>query len=261
MYFDVVIGNPPYQNGKNSQFYSKFLEKTVDLLKEGGYFSLLVPSKASLPTSKGYPFLKRLGWSVVEFNLESVFPWQGQTIALYSGVKGDNPPVIKVTCQGDTKEFSSNSVFPVHDVDFTVVSILNKFFAVEKKLGWVKLKKEPEGSYVYTARVAKGFSENKPKGGKYAFMSKVNECDEYFDGRFLLCESDEEATQYQWMLRQSRLYRFAVYCCTRAKFVPPLYWYLTPDLFEFTTNEQLYEAVNLTNEEIDYITEWNKIND
>lgn len=261
MYFNVVIGNPPYQNGKNSQFYAKFLSKTRELLAPGGYFSLLVPSKASLPTSKGYPLLKDLGWNSVEFNVESVFTWQGQTIALYSGLRGASEPVIRVSCGSLSKELPADSVFPVHNVDFTAISILNKFFAVEQKMGWKKLKEEPKGSYVYTARVAKGFSETRPKGGSYAFMSKVNECDEYFDGRFLLCKSDEEATQYQWMLRQSRLFRFAVYCCTRAKFVPPLFWSLTPDLAEFTSNEDLYNAIGLTPEEVNYIIEWNKTND
>ena len=261
MKFDVIIGNPPYQNGKNSQFYAKFLQAAERLLKDGGYFSLLTPSKASLPSSKSAPILKALGWNTVEFNMESFFTSQGQTIAKYSGVKGSTSESVAVICNGELKKFPTGSVFPVHEVDFTAIGILQKFFSHSKKLGWVKLKEEPKGNYVYTARVAKGFSETRPKGGKYAFVSHVNKCDEYFDGRFLSCKSKKQAEQYQWLLRQSRLYRFAVYCCTRAKFVPPLFWQLTPDLVEFTSNEELYNAVGLTPKEVDYITEWNKLND
>lgn len=48
MKFDVVIGNPPYQKKvgpkKTEAIWSKFVEKSFEICKEGGYVSLIHPS-------------------------------------------------------------------------------------------------------------------------------------------------------------------------------------------------------------------------
>jgi hypothetical protein len=48
MQFDVVLGNPPYQikvgDKKTEPIWNKFFHKSLSLLKEGGYMSLIHPS-------------------------------------------------------------------------------------------------------------------------------------------------------------------------------------------------------------------------
>jgi len=48
MKFDVVLGNPPYQlkvgNKKTEPLWNKFFHKSLSILKEGGYLSLIHPS-------------------------------------------------------------------------------------------------------------------------------------------------------------------------------------------------------------------------
>jgi methylase of polypeptide subunit release factors len=90
MQFDVVIGNPPYQKGKNSSFYVQFLKRAEEVLVPGGFFSMLVPSKAALISSKAQKFFTPLGLNLIEFGLESYFPHQGQPIAQFAGVKGED---------------------------------------------------------------------------------------------------------------------------------------------------------------------------
>jgi site-specific DNA-methyltransferase (adenine-specific) len=58
MKFDVVLGNPPYQdkegneNSTNSgDLYKKFIEKSLDLTKDDGYVAMVVPSAWSGPRS------------------------------------------------------------------------------------------------------------------------------------------------------------------------------------------------------------------
>jgi phospholipid N-methyltransferase len=260
MLFDVVIGNPPYQKGKNSSFYVQFLKRAEEVLKPGGFFSMLVPSKAALISSKAQKFFTLLGLNLVEFGLESYFPHQGQPIAQFAGVKGESTKNILVKTEGEELRISRDSVLPVRGASPIAISILNKLFSQPLKMKWQKLKEAPTGHYTYTARVAWGYSEFKPKGGHYAMLTHLDHCDQYFDGRFMSCKSVAETEAYQWLLSRSRLYRFAVYCCCKATYIPPMFWNLTPDLVQCQTNEALYAKVGLTSQEISYIEDWNNNN-
>ena len=260
MKFDVVIGNPPYQNGKNSSFFVQFLKQTNEVLVSGGFFSMLMPSKAALISSKAQKFFTPLGLNLIEFGLESYFPHQGQPIAQFAGTKGNKNTEITVKTEKNELVISRESVLPVRGVSPIAISILNKLFSKPNKLTWQKLKEAPTGHYTYTARVAWGYSEFKPKGGHYAMLTYNSHCDQYFDGRFMICETDSQAEAYKWLLSKSRLYRFAVYCCCKATYIPPMFWNLTPDLVHCQTNEMLYAEVGLTDEEISYIESWNNNN-
>lgn len=260
MEFDVVIGNPPYQKGKNSSFYVQFLKRAEEVLKPGGFFSMLIPSKAALISSKAQKFFTPLGLNLIEFGLESYFPHQGQPIAQFAGVKGVDSSRITVKTEDQELVIPRESVLPVRGASPIAISILNKLFSKPQKLGWQKLKEAPTGHYSYTARVAWGYSEFKPKGGHYAMLTHIDHCDQYFDGRFMACKTVAEAEAYQWLLSKSRLYRFAVYCCCKATYIPPMFWNLTPDLVHCQTNETLYAEVGLTVDEISYIEDWNNNN-
>ena len=260
MQFDVVIGNPPYQKGKNSSFYVQFLKRAEEVLVPGGFFSMLVPSKAALISSKAQKFFTPLGLNLIEFGLESYFPHQGQPIAQFAGVKGESTKNFLVKIEGEELQISRGSVLPVRGASSIAISILNKLFSQPSKMKWQKLKEAPTGHYTYTARVAWGYSEFKPKGGHYAMLTHLDHCDQYFDGRFMSCETVAQTEAYQWLLSKSRLYRFAVYCCCKATYIPPMFWNLTPDLVHCQSNEELYAEVELTAEEISYIETWNELN-
>ena len=260
MKFDAIVGNPPYQKGKNSSFYVQFLKRAEEVLKPGGFFSMLIPSKAALISSKAQKFFTPLGLNLIEFGLESYFPHQGQPIAQFKGIKGAESGQIVVKTEDQELVIPRESVLPVRGASPIAISILNKLFSNPKKLAWQKLKEPPQGHYTYTARVAWGYSEFKPKGGHYAMLTHIDHCDQYFDGRFMPCETTAQAEAYQWLLSRSRLYRFAVYCCCKATYIPPMFWNLTPDLVHCQTNEDLYKEVGLTAEEVSYIEDWNNNN-
>jgi len=213
-----------------------------------------------LVSSKAQKFLHPLGLNLIEFGLESYFPQQGQPIAQFAGVKGCSSDSITVIADGEELKLPRHSVLPVRGATPIAISILNKLFSQPNKMQWEKLKEAPNGHYTYTARVAWGYSEFKPKGGHYAMLTHIDHCDQYFDGRFQRCETPEETECYQWLLSKSRLYRFAVYCCCKATYIPPVFWNLTPNLVHCQTNEDLYAEVGLTADEISYIENWNELN-
>jgi hypothetical protein len=111
MQFDVIIGNPPFQNGGNSAFYTLFFKKVSTLLTQGGYFSLISPSKAAAKFSKGYKELAKLGWNSVEYGVDSLFPNIEQPMAIYSGSTGDvRNEKLNVVANGTSESFERDIV-------------------------------------------------------------------------------------------------------------------------------------------------------
>lgn len=58
--FDVVIGNPPYQdpNNKRSPLWQKFVKKSFDLTKDSGHISLIHPSSWRKPEHELFEMFK-----------------------------------------------------------------------------------------------------------------------------------------------------------------------------------------------------------
>lgn len=57
--FDIIFGNPPYEkmidgkrSSKNDNLWTKFIDKSIDLLKDDGYLLFITPQAWMSPTSK-----------------------------------------------------------------------------------------------------------------------------------------------------------------------------------------------------------------
>lgn len=73
MQFEVVIGNPPYQDSNNAatnnKLWMKFVTKALDLCAEGGFISFITPDTIVGPTLQPAKNRKRLS---SDFSLESL---------------------------------------------------------------------------------------------------------------------------------------------------------------------------------------------
>lgn len=260
MKFDVIIGNPPYQKGKYSDFYVCFLRKLEKHLKDGGYFSYLMPAKGVNPLSRAQPVLDKCGWNSVELGVEKFFPNIGTVIACYSGVKGSNSGTVKVTVDGRSFDIDRGTVVPLTSQDPLAFSIIQKTLGHSDKMPYYRAKVEPKGTYVYTSRMIGTWHPTKPKGGQYALQAYVDWCGTAFDGGFVDCKTQQEADQIQWLVSRSLVMRFAVNQCGKAAFIPPLFWSYTPDLRGCKTDQDTFELLGFTTEEISYLKSWETAN-
>jgi len=271
MQFDVIVGNPPFQNGGNSSYYTLFFKKIQSLIAKDGYFSLISPSKAAAPFSKGYKELAKLGWNQVRYGLDVWFPNIEQPIAIYSGRdKANETETLEVVDNEGAQSLPRGTVLPVQYVapskEFPSANInlslgiFEKFFKGRNKLKerFETLSEAPEGNYVYLTSVGWRYHPAREKGGPYALLTLVNDCDKYMNGKFMQFGTEYEAEQMHWLLSRSLAYRFVAGGSCRSKFLPRVLLEETPDYSGVTSDKELFDLIGLTPEEISYIEMWNQ---
>ena len=195
MKFDVVIGNPPYQKGKNSNFYVDFIKKAAENTVVGGYVSLVTPNRFILPhTPAAQTLLDNFQVTKFVVDVNDSFPGIGTNIGVFSATRSDTGHSGK--CEYALKDGSSFYGNPYEP------NIPSKKPTTEGIVEWNVLRehdtytftnKRPDhDNFVFVWRQWKSI------GGRLLFDAHVGvpDTDKKLDGKYLETENPQAVVDY-----------------------------------------------------------------
>lgn len=261
MKFDVVIGNPPYNNvGKikgakqtrGTSLWIQFLKIVPDLLKEGGWCSLLVPLAVGNTNSLGWKALKSVRVESVNTGANEWFK-VGTLISCITFTK--NPPTNTHLVDGVEVDRSKVSILPSSGGK-VALSLFKKITQFERDVKWRRdywpeFEKKAEGKEV----VGMSFLDRSP-------AYKLQKLEELKSRENLkkvnICWSECEDADSLIKFMNSRLINFyARETMFSGQVQLGIIQAITypPNWRELDTDEKIYEAYGLTQEEIEVLNE------
>lgn len=258
MQFDVIVGNPPYNNaGKvkgqrqtsGTSLWLQFLRKTPQLLREGGWCSLLVPAAVGNTNSQGWKALGECRIESIDTGLASFFK-VGTSISCVTFSK--NSPESGHLVNGVFVERSSLPLLP-EKCDPLSLSIFQKICSFSSMTGWQRdnwpvFEKKSAGKQV----VGMSFLDR----SKYYKIQTFDELNKRALKKVNICWMETDAPATLIRLMTSKLFSFfAEQTMLSGNLSVGMVRCLSvPDKWEsLSTDEEIYAAYGLTDEEINYI--------
>jgi predicted RNA methylase len=257
MQFDVVIGNPPYNNTQKkgnatagTSLWIKFLEVVPKLLKPNGWCSLLVPQVVLNTNSAGYRKIRDLELVAGNTGMESHFPGiatgiaqitfinrlpSGSSYHVINGIKVDRDRVMALP----------------KNVDATALAIFEKISQFDP-IPWVRSGWEGFQSSDKSRVIAKSFMD---RDSRYTFYN-AEETEERALTKVNICWTDRYNPE---KLRKYMLNKLFSFHCQQTAYngnisIGVMRTLTLPTNWEeLVTDEQVYEAYGLTQTEINYL--------
>ena len=180
MKFDVVIGNPPYQDSKahgkkttgNGALWVKFTVKAMDLVKDNGFLGFVIPDSWTAPTydlmgsreSIFTDYFKKANLFYLNFDVKKFFPNVGIDPSAFILKKDQRYAGTTIKTPTETTNLDlSNMSFITKDLSSTSLSIHSKVLSNKENSRLMKMRWKK----TVTSIVAQ---ETKDKTFKYPFV-------------------------------------------------------------------------------------------
>lgn len=251
--FDAVIGNPPYNKGKNANFYVKFMEFSLNNLKDDGYNLFVIPNRFLIPKHQANKILSKfqvnyICHTVKDFNVST-------DIGYYLATKTNQINNTQIKCLFNNSIIENINLdipTPTANNSLEYKKLSDKILMKDPKITFIKDKKENlDDNHIFIPRHWTRYCSSKPKGGKHVF----NIIDEFGeDGRYVKI-TPENKENIKWYLNRSKIIRFITNNYASTVFIPPFIWENIPLInFDDSYNDsELYEIFDLSESQIKLI--------
>jgi hypothetical protein len=269
MKFDVVVGNPPYQDTKETSYklWNKFLVKANDMVNQNGFIGMIIPTTWTQPLSNKPSEINK---AVNDIMFGNSILWSNLNVNSFFNV-GINISafVLKKDNINNIKKFLIVNDFK--DMSAKILSVPNdKLFVNADSTIWKRLptssvktstfknkimgKKGIMFSDVQDDVLAKSPKVIIPRELGYFVLLDTEGCGFNNQSRAKICSSKNEAKSV-----------YSFYSSNVVKFVMKTYSWVpqtdfnllsmikTPKFDKVFSNDDVYKHFNLTQEEIDYI--------
>lgn len=257
--YDIVMGNPPFQKGRNMMFYVYFIDLANKIIKDNGYLLYVIPNKILIPN--------KANEAIKHFN----------PLFIYHTVNKDFLPTIistticAVICKKEafdkeTKvEFDNGEMIvdletptPTQYNDIKLKEISDKILFGEDKKYLTTSKEKPAKPHLYISRVWMRYSPDKPDGGG-SHIFKISDTPGTGDdgsGKYITIPDGITKSLLIWVLSRSEAMRFITKIYAGAMNVPAFIWDIIP--FIPVTSEadsEVYRLLHLDASDIKTIKE------
>lgn len=242
--FDIIIGNPPFQKGQNSNFYVEFIKHSILHLNK--FIAFVVPNRILIPEHRANEELLKINPFFINTNVNAYFNISTTTgYFIASKMKYENKTFLKFINGEMTTDLNYPTPTAVNDINVKIVSdkiLLNdlpKLIFQSEKIS---------GDCVFIKRQWMRYSPNKPNGGGDHIFQIVDDEKDKTDGKFI-----KMTKNLKWYLTRSKIIRFITKIYASSMNVPPFLWKIIPNLTSNASDEFIYKKLKLGNKDIQTI--------
>jgi hypothetical protein len=246
------VGNPPFQNGKNNNYYVNFVKKSRENCKQNGIIAFITPNRLFTGKSKAYDQMQELTVKEMWWDVSNYEGWKiGTFVAAWIAInRKHNKEFIKIinsNLQVNNGAIICNSaVFKLNEISY---SIMQKIIESPNKL---EFHRWPTQHSACISRVMRRWNSITKRGGHKAFRYGENKTENVYHVKLKDKSEINNAILY---ITESKLARFLSYAFGGSIFVMKTVLEFLPavDFSEKISDYEIYKFVGLNQDEIEYL--------